>query len=522
VQKCPASATHFSIDPAARAGESGARAMKFNNLLRRKRPPYWLASALGTAAALLSACSTVPKLGQSELLRTPQTIAAQQSLQPQGTAQWPVEGWWKNYGDAQLEALIEQGLRNSPDIAVATARMRRAAAQAQEAGASLGPSLDASSSVGFEKQSHNNGFPEQFIALLPQGFQDRAQVGINLEFDLDLWGKNHAALAAATSDARAAAIEAAEARLLLATTIASAYADLARLFDARDVRENAVSIRIASEKLVTEREANGLDNRGSVRQAQAQTLAARSELAYADELITLRRHQLAALVGAGPDRGLAIARPALASTLPSGLPEGVTTDLIGRRPDIAAARERVEAAAKRVAVAKADFYPAVRLSAMAGLQAVGIGNLFENNSTFGSAGPAISLPLFHGGALRGRYRGAAALYDEAAASYNQVVIAAYNQVADSVTSKRVIAARLIGARKALAAGEEAYAIAKLRYEGGLSPYIDVLNIEDRLLSVRVALAELIAAARSTDIALIRALGGGYNSDVLVAKADPHE
>ena len=492
--------------------------MKINHLSRPLGPIFRLTGSLA-AVALLSACSTVPKLGQNVPLRTPDTVAAQQSLQPQGTATWPAGGWWRAYGDAQLEALIEEGLRNSPDIATATARLRRAAAQAQEDGAKLQPSLDASASAGAEKQSLNNGFPEQFITLLPQGFQDNAHIGVNLEFDLDLWGKNHAALAAATSEARAAAIEAAQARLLLATTIAAAYADLARLFDARDIRESAANIRIASEKLVTDREANGLENRGSVRQAQAETLAARSELAHAEELIALRRHQLAALIGAGPDRGLGIARPALPIGLLVGLPDTVTTDLIGRRPDIAAARERVEAAAKRVAVARADFYPAVRLSAMAGLQAVGVGKLFENNSTIGSAGPAISLPLFRGGALRGRYRGAAASYDEAAASYNQTVLSAYSQVADAVTSRRVIAAQLVGARKALAAGEEAYAIAKLRYEGGLSGYIDVLNIEDRLLTVRVAVAEIIAAARTTDIALIRALGGGYDPDIHLAKAD---
>ncbi|MEO6716078.1 MAG: efflux transporter outer membrane subunit [Novosphingobium sp.] len=493
--------------------------MIFNHLLHAKYATFWLASSLA-AATLLSSCSTLPRLGQNVPLRAADTVAAQQSLRPQGTASWPVEGWWRAYGDAQLEALIEEGLRNSPDIATAAARLRRAAAQAQEEGAKLQPSLDATASIGGEKQSLNNGFPEQFIALLPQGFQDNARIGVDLEFDLDLWGRNHAALAAATSDVRAAAIEAAQARLILATTIAAAYADLARLFDSRDIRESAVNIRVASEKLVTDREANGLENRGNVRQAQAETLGAKSELAHANELIVLRQHQLATLVGAGPDRGLAVVRPALAADLPTGLPDAVTTDLIGRRPDIAAARERVEAAAKRVAVARADFYPSVRLSAMAGLQAVGIGKLFESNSTFGSAGPAISLPLFHGGALRGRFRGAAATYDEASATYNQTVLSAYSQVADAVASRRTNSARLAGARKALAAGEEAYAIARLRYEGGLSPYIDVLNIEDRLLSVRVAVAELVAANRTTDIALIRALGGGYDPDIKLAKADP--
>ena len=496
--------------------------MSSNQLLRQQRCLFRQVGGLAAALALLAGCAPVPKLGETPVLRSAETIAAQQSLQPQATAAWPGEGWWLAYGDPQLEALIGEGLRDSPDIAIAAARLRRAAAQAQEAGARLRPSIDAQGSAGFEKQSFNNGFPDQFIALLPQGFEDNARIAASLDFDLDLWGKNRAMLAAATSEARAAGVEAAQARLLLATTIALAYTDLARLFDARDIREGALGIRVASEKLVTLREANGLENRGSVRQAQAQTLAARSELAAANEAIDLRRHQLAALTGAGPDRGLAIARPGLSAALPAGLPEGVTTDLIGRRPDIAAARLRVEAAAKRIAVARADFYPAVRLSALVGLQAVGVGNLFESNSTFASAGPAISLPLFHGGALRGRYRGAAAGYDEAAAVYNQTVVTAYQQVADAVVSRRTIAARLAGGRKALAAGEEAYAIARLRYEGGLVPYLDVLAVEDRLLGVRVVVAELVAASRSIDIALIRALGGGYEPATQLAKVTPHE
>ena len=496
--------------------------MTAQHIIRPLRRRLWQAGVTSSAAALLAGCAAVPKMGPGEALRGPDTVAAQQTFQPQGSVAWPSEGWWHAYGDPQLDTLIEEGLRNSPDIAIAAARLRRAAAQAQEAGARLLPQVDASGTVGYEKQSLNNGFPEQFIALLPQGFQDQAKVQASLDWDLDLWGKNHAALVAATSQARAAGIEREQARLVLATNIAAAYADLARLFDARDIRESAFNIRAASEKLVTQREANGLENRGNVRQAQALTLGAHNDLAAADEQIAVRRHQLATLVGAGPDRGLTIARPVLSATLPTGLPEGVTTDLIGRRPDIAAARERVTAAAKGIDVARADFYPAVRLSALIGLQAIGIGKLFEGNSTFGSVGPAVSLPIFHGGALRARYRGAAATYDETAATYNQTVLTAYNQVADAVTSKKLIAARVEGARLALADAEEAYTIAQLRYRGGLSTYLDVLNVEDRLLTVRVALAELVAAQRTNDIALIRALGGGYDPATPLAKADNHE
>ena len=145
--------------------------MGFNRLLRLKRPIFWRNVSSLSALSLLAACSSVPKLEQGVALRSAETVAAQQSLQPQGSAAWPGEGWWLAYGDPQLEALIGEGLRDAPDIAIAAARMRHAAAQAQEAGAKLRPSLDAQASAGFEKQSFNNGFPDQFIALLPQGFE---------------------------------------------------------------------------------------------------------------------------------------------------------------------------------------------------------------------------------------------------------------------------------------------------------------------------------------------------------------
>lgn len=470
-----------------------------------------------TCLLVLGACSPVPRLEPAPAMRSPDSIAASQSLPADSSARWPGEDWWQAWGDPQLAALIGEGLRDSPDLAAATARLRRAAAQAREAGAARLPSLGVEASAGLEKQSYNNGFPGEFTALLPQGWEDNARLSANLGFDLDLWGRNRAALAAATSEARAAALESAQARLLLATSIAAAYADLARLFDARDIREGALAVRSTSARLVAARETNGLETRGSRRQAEAQAASAGADLAAADEAIAIRRNQLAALAGAGPDRGLAIARPALAAAIPAGLPEGVTSDLIGRRPDIAAARERAEAAAKRIAVARADFYPAIRLSAMAGLQAVGIGNLFESASQFGSAGPAISLPLFRGGALRARYRGAAAGYDEAVADYNRTVITAYQQLADAAAGRRTIAERLVSTRAALVASEEAYAIARLRYDGGLSTYLDVLAVEDRLLGARLAHAELRAAARSIDIALIRALGGGYDPTGAIAK-----
>ncbi|MDR2856283.1 MAG: efflux transporter outer membrane subunit [Novosphingobium sp.] len=477
--------------------------------------------AVPLAALLASACAPLPDAGPRPLPRGPGTIAAGRSLPGSAGAVWPGDLWWRSLGDPQLDALIGEGLRNSPDVAAAAARFRRAAGMVSEARGATLPALDVNGTVIERKQSLNQGFPDQFREFLPKGWHDLGEINGSLTFDLDLWGRNRAALAAATSEQRAAAIDARQARLVLATGIASAYVDLDRLYEQRDVRQGELDVRLANRKLVAQRQANGLENRGSVRQADAEVGTARAALGAVDNQIGLRRNQLAALIGAGPDRGIAIARPTLPVPPVQALPEGVTTDLVGRRPDIAAARERVEAAASRIKVARADFFPAIRLTALFGVQSLGIATLFQNDSTYGSAGPAVSLPIFHGGQLQGRYRGARATYDEAVADYDRTVIGAYHDVADAVTGQRSVAQQLVDARVALAASQDAYAVARARYEGGLSSYLDVLVVQDRLLQARLAVAGLDADLRSLDIALIRALGGGFDAAGPIPKDDTH-
>ena len=459
---------------------------------------------LGLAAAL-SACASVPKLSARPEMRTPASVAAEQSFAGAKSA-WPADGWWTGYGDAQLAQLIDEGLRDSPDAAAAAARFRMAQSAAQTEGARLLPSLDARGTVGVEKQTYYLGFPPQFI---PHGWRSTGEADLAFNFDIDLWGRNRAALAAATSEAEAARIEQNEAQLALTTAIAASYADLARLYAERDVLSAAVDLRGATRKLVSDRVTNGLDTRAELKQADAALPAARADLAETDEMIATTRNQLAALIGAGPDRGLTIARPTLSSFVQPGLPVGVTTDLIGRRPDIAAARARAEAAASRIKVARADFYPAISLKALVGVQAIGLDNLVKSGASYGNAGPAVSLPIFHGGALSGRYRGARASYDEAVASYDKTVLNAYREVADALSGQRAVAEQLAQSRQSLADSEEAYAVARKRYEGGLSTYLNVLTSEEKLLQARRSVANLDARQFAIDIALVRALGGGF-------------
>ncbi len=458
--------------------------------------------------ALLTGCASVPDLG------TKPVPAAAASLESSATfagaeGQWPVEGWWQGFGDAQLDTLIAEGLAGSPDIATAAARVRAAEAIAQQAGAALLPRVGAEGSVGGVQQSKNLGIPPQFV---PDGVQDTGHVAATFSFDLDLWGKNRAALAAATSEAEAARVDAAQARLMLTTGIASAYADLAGYHEALDVAEDAVRVRSASAELSGTRARAGIENQAAQRQAESRAASARADVTALEEAIALTRNRIAALVGAGPDRGRSIVRPALASPA-LDLPGDAGIGLVGRRPDIVAARLRAEAAAKRIDVARADFYPNINLSALVGLQSLGLSNLFKAGSEYGNGGVAISLPIFEGGRLEGRYRGARADYDTAVATYDRTLIGALRDVADIVASRAATTRQLTERRAALTAAAEASNLAGLRYRAGLSNQIVQLTAEDSMVALSRSVADLEARQLWLDIALIRALGGGYRATI---------
>ncbi|MBB5704886.1 efflux transporter outer membrane subunit [Sphingopyxis panaciterrulae] len=452
---------------------------------------------------LLAGCAA-PDLGPRPAPAAPESLTSGESFAA-AAGVWPVEGWWQAWGDAQLGALIDEGLAGSPDLAAAAARVRAADALAQQAGAALLPRVGAEASAGGVQQSKTMGIPPDFV---PDGIQDTGHVAATFAFDLDLWGKGRAALAAATSEAEAARVDEAQARLMLTTGIAAAYADLAAQYEAFDVAEEALRVRSASAKLSADRTRAGLDNRASASQAESRAASARADIAALEEAIALTRNRIAALVGAGPDRGLTIVRPNL--TAPDiGLPADAGIALVGRRPDIVAARLRAEAAAKRIDVARADYYPNISLSALIGFQSLGLSNLFDAGSKYGNGGVAISLPIFDGGRIEGRYRGARADYDAAVAAYDRTLIAALRDVADIVASRTATQRQLAERRSALAAAADAARLAGLRYRAGLDNQLAQLTAEDSMVALSRSVADLAARQRALDIALIRALGGGY-------------
>jgi NodT family efflux transporter outer membrane factor (OMF) lipoprotein len=462
---------------------------------------------LVAGAAALSACATIPDLGAAPQPKAAATYAAGRSLAAPVT-DWPVDRWWTSYGDAQLNGLIDEALAASPDLARAQARVRQAEAITEVTGSTLGPHITGLGSVAGVKQSYNNGLP---AAAVPHGWNDVGLVGAGLDWQIDFFGKNRALLAAATSEADAARAECAAARLILSTAVAGAYADLAQLYADRDATEEALRVRSDSEALIAARSAQGLETKAAEERSHASRAASEAELAAIDEAIGLTRNRLAALLGQGPDRGLEITRPTPGAVRAFGLPANLQADLVGRRPDVVAARLMADAAAKRIKAAKADFYPNVNLTAVIGVQSMGLSNLTRSGSSFGSVGPAVSLPIFESGRLQGDYRGARAQYDAAVSTYDQTLTRALQDVADSAVSARALHARLGKSREALNASATAYELTRQRYARGLGTYLDVLTAEDALIANRRAVADLETRAFTLDVALVRALGGGFSA-----------
>jgi NodT family efflux transporter outer membrane factor (OMF) lipoprotein len=460
------------------------------------------------AVAGLAACA--PNLGPMAQMKPASDYAASRALPAPAAVAWPTLDWWAAYKDPQLNALIEEALKDSPDLKAAEARVRQARARTEQAGAALLPSASAKGAVDATAVSLKlKGIPSTVDNYLPSDWQPITQLSTSLNYQLDFFGKNHASVAAAASQARAAQFELASARLEISTGVAAAYAELARLTADRAAAVEAVRVRGDSLTLVADRVLNGLENKGQQAQSSAERAISEGDVAALDQRIDQARHQLAALVGKGPDRGLDITVSTDTVAEPFALPSNLAADLIGRRPDVAAARLRVSAAADRIKVAHADFYPNISLTGSFLDLALTPDQLANHNVLLAQFGPAISLPIFRGGQLEGAYRGARGEYDEAVANYDRTVVQALREVADAVSNQKSLAVQLDYARKASADSERAYSFATLRYKGGLSPYLVVLAAESALVSQHRAVADLQAQTLAANITLVRALGGGF-------------
>jgi NodT family efflux transporter outer membrane factor (OMF) lipoprotein len=454
--------------------------------------------------AVLSACVNYAGIHGDQQMDPPQQFQTTQSLPPE-SGHWPAADWADQFGDAQLKALLEEALKSSPTIAQARARLAGAQAYAQTAKASTMPRIDADYSLTREQFSGTAQVPPPYAG----SWQTENSGLLSASYDLDLWGKNREALKAAVSQVQASEADSEVVKLTLTTALARSYNQLARLYVLHDIAQQEVERRAQIDRITASRIATGLDTQVERKTAQANLATARSALAALDGSILTTRYELAALMGEGPDRGLTIARPALGVGDEVRLPDNLPSDLVSRRPDIVAARWRVDAITHEVKEAKAEFYPDINLSAAIGLDAFGFGRFLTAASRTANVGPAIHLPIFDAGELRAQLKGRYADFDLAVATYNQTLIAALNGVATQLAQIRSSDLQLDDAQAAQQAAREADELAITQYKGGLTNQLTVLNADMNALQADQAVANLLMNRRDQQIALASALGGGY-------------
>lgn len=425
----------------------------------------------------------------------------------QTDARWPALDWWRRWHDPQLDVLVQQALVGSPSLRTAQARLDFANAQARIAGAATVPQVSADGDFGRQR------YPRYATPSPPGGYTVWSNnIGLGLSYDLDVSGKNRAAVDSALDAVQATAADAQSVKLALETAVVRSYIQLSLQFTLYDVYQSIQQQQQQARDIVAQRVHAGLASRLELSQAETQLDSSANQLEQAERAIALIRHQIAALTGQGPGAGDAIARPALSLDLPVVLPSSLPAELIGHRPDVVAQRWRVESASKRIAVAHADFYPNIDLLATAGLaSATTFGGFFNfmNNAAAGHRfGAAISLPIFDGGRLRGRYGAAVADYDAAVEAYNQTLIVAMQAVADQVTSLKSLADQQASVEQAAASAERSYRLANQGYRSGVTEFLNVLAAQADFLRQQQQLALIHAQRLDAWVLLMQALGGG--------------
>ncbi|MGU7782768.1 efflux transporter outer membrane subunit [Burkholderia sp. PU8-34] len=493
---------------------------------RHRRPanrscPTWIArGAAAIGALLLGACAHTGGIAPRATLVDPAQVAhafpGQATL---ATTGWPRDDWWTRWRDPQLDALVKQAVAGNPALRIAQARIDRFAELALIAGASRYPSVSANADFTRTRFA-------RYASPSPPGGNTvwNNAVGADLSYALDLWGKHRATREGALDNAQAAEADARFARLVLETAVVRTYVTFARTFDQRDVALATLKRQTDIVGIIERRAKAGLASRLEITQASTPVAATRAQIEELDRQIAVLRNELAVLTGQGPGAGQQFARPALRLDVPVALPATLPAELVGHRPDIVAARWRVEATAKGIRAAKADFYPNIDLIASAGLASAAFGGFFtfvNNDAMTHGFGAAVSLPIFDGGLRQGAYGVAVADYDLAVEAYNQAVLAAFRDVASQVVSLQSLARQQTEIEDSVQSAQRAFDYATRGYRAGLTDYLNVLSTQTELLQAQQSLANVRAARLDSWAQLMMSLGGGV-ATTAAAVAPPTE
>ncbi|ALT77224.1 efflux transporter outer membrane subunit [Paucibacter sp. KCTC 42545] len=467
-------------------------------------------SLLMTAALSLVACAPVPTLKPAAQAISAEQVGLSSPSQPASSPAAPElaqpQAWWQAFKDAQLDALIERALANSPSLALARARMDRAAAQVEQAQAADKPVVGAGLDMTYQRFPEHSLYPPPLAGSLRTTSTLQAGVG----YDWDFFGRHQAELDTALGQGRAAQADQAAARLSLSAQVARSYLALARTLAQQELLQRQLAERKETLSLVQQRVAAGLDNGQDQRNAEAPLPELQRQSVLLDEQAAALRQQLASL-SVQPAAALRELAPRLPAALNLG-PEAqaqLGVDLLGRRPDVVAARWRVEAASSQVSLARAQFYPNVSLNAFVGFSSIGIDKLLQPGSLQYGLGPSIRLPLFDTGRLRAQLHGSAAELDAAVAAYNGAVIEAVREASDQLRALQSVQSQQQAQQTALLNAEASRQLQTQRFEAGLGNKLALLSARGNALQQQRQMLDLYAQQLDTQVSLVRALGGDW-------------
>jgi len=457
---------------------------------------------------LLAGCATLPRdLPQNRDAGTVPKI--ERSTEVHAIA-WPRARWWETLQQPALDRLVDQALAHDPALQEADARVLQAQAEVAAAHSRLLPHFDLG--LAFTQQYFSaqglhlsaNGTSNFYTELNP----------IEARYHLDLWGQDADLVRAARGRLAMVRAEEAQTRLLLSTAVALNYlalqGDMRLLHQERRLRHwQEMALRIAEQAY-----SSGLADRSAVDTAQVALQQSARRCAALTAAIAAERHALAALAGQGPDAHIAVDMPDSGGPLPDvGLPEHLPLELLGRRPDIVAARWAVRAAAAEVGAARAAFYPNINLRLLAGWNSIHLGDLFNPGNFAHAVGPAITLPIFEGGALRARLRGQNAVFLAAQDHYRGTILNALRQVADILSE----AERLHRDARTLQVQRHSqtrqWQLQRTAWRSGLASRLP--SLEARILLQKTLEAETVNRTKRLQnwVQLESALGGGYVADL---------
>jgi NodT family efflux transporter outer membrane factor (OMF) lipoprotein len=414
--------------------------------------------------------------------------------------------WWKIFGDTQLNVLEPLVAANNQNLKIADARFREARALIRFSHASLYPTVGAAPFAGGLRESSHRPY---FNATNAQGNGvGDIQLPVDLNYEVDVWGRVRHTVSAAREEAQASAGDRQTVLLSLQAELAVDYFE-ARSADAQEkLLNDTVKYYEEAYRITNNRFEGGVAPKSDVDQAKTQLEAAKVQARD----ITLRRaqfeHALAILLGEPPASFTLTDAPL--DTRPPVIPPGLPSELLERRPDIAAAERRVAEANDRIGIARAAFYPTISLNGAVGIEATSFANLFNPASLLWSIGPTLSQTIFDAGRRAAISEEANASYDETVANYRQTTLTAFQQVEDNLIALRVLQQEAENQHQATLAAQSAEQIFNNRYVGGLDTYLQVVTAQTTALNNERNDIDIMRRQMDASVLLIKALGGGWN------------